>query len=256
MMRGVSLKGKDTMVNWKILSHAYCSATDLPDLLRNLSPNVDNDVWSELWSRICHQGTVYTASYPALPFLDEAATTWKPRQRAMPLALAAAIVASEDAPHEKDILLDQYKEIIKHLYQIAIDTLCVPGLPQDDFVYLLQAALGLKGDTFWGNRLEHLNDGEFTGVCTECNQELYLVIGQYGFFATTEEWVNRPETKRAPIQQAEITDLPELGKWLLDSANTGEQRELSQWFPYIFGITQCLSCGATVRVHEAIIEEG
>jgi hypothetical protein len=81
------------------------------------------------------------------------------------------------------------------------------------------------------------------------------VIGQYGFFATSEEWVNKPETKRTPIQ-AETADLPEHGKWLLDHINNGEQRELSQWLPYVFGKTQCLSCGATIRVHEAIIEEG
>src|SRR5262249_27675976 len=59
----------------------------------------------ELWSRVCHQGTAYSASFAVLPYLLEAASKWQPSQRLMPLALAAAIVASWDVEGSRDQLI-------------------------------------------------------------------------------------------------------------------------------------------------------
>ncbi len=60
---------------WAELTHAYGQATDIPDLLRQLatSPGPTSDYrvepWFTLWSSLCHQGDVYTASYAAVPHL-------------------------------------------------------------------------------------------------------------------------------------------------------------------------------------------
>src|SRR5262245_54778561 len=84
------------MVDWGQLRHAYGAASDVPALLARLAPEPEADVWEELWSRLCHQSTVYSASFAALPALVDAAAQWKPGQRNMILALAAGIIASED----------------------------------------------------------------------------------------------------------------------------------------------------------------
>ncbi|MFJ6617758.1 HEAT repeat domain-containing protein [Kitasatospora sp. NPDC091335] len=57
---------------WAAVSHAYGPAGDLPDLLRELAEGDDGaagEAVSELYVSILHQGTVYSASVDAVPFL-------------------------------------------------------------------------------------------------------------------------------------------------------------------------------------------
>jgi hypothetical protein len=67
------LKGlKD--IDWGRLTHAFGSASDVLTLIRALatadSANCEG-VIDALWSRICHQRTIYEATGPAVPFLLE-----------------------------------------------------------------------------------------------------------------------------------------------------------------------------------------
>ncbi len=68
---------------WQELSHAYGSATDIPELLRQLArvtgrkAAYDSEPWFTLWSSLCHQGDVYDASYAALPHIVEIACNAK-----------------------------------------------------------------------------------------------------------------------------------------------------------------------------------
>ncbi|MFG2639012.1 hypothetical protein ACGFX8_35860 [Streptomyces sp. NPDC048362] len=57
---------------WSRLRHAYGSAKDVPALLRDLASPVEEtaaEAEQALWSSIVHQGTVYTATAAAVPFL-------------------------------------------------------------------------------------------------------------------------------------------------------------------------------------------
>lgn len=59
---------------WSSLSHAYGTASDIPGLLRQLEhypPQTDykDEPYFSLWSSLCHQGDVYTASYAAVPHI-------------------------------------------------------------------------------------------------------------------------------------------------------------------------------------------
>jgi hypothetical protein len=65
------LEGLDN-VDWKSLTHAYGSAEDVPDQLRNLisdDPKVRDDAWGALESNIYHQGSVHQATAYAVPVL-------------------------------------------------------------------------------------------------------------------------------------------------------------------------------------------
>ncbi|SFI02746.1 hypothetical protein SAMN04515618_10871 [Collimonas sp. OK307] len=58
---------------WSELQHAYGTASDIPDLLRELT-NVpdsrgDAEPWFSLWSSLAHQGDVYSASFAAVPHI-------------------------------------------------------------------------------------------------------------------------------------------------------------------------------------------
>jgi hypothetical protein len=55
---------------WASLEHAYGSASDIPDLLRQLAtlPSSEGNAepWFSIWSALAHQGDVYTASFAAV----------------------------------------------------------------------------------------------------------------------------------------------------------------------------------------------
>jgi hypothetical protein len=81
---------------WSQLSHAWGEASDIPDLLRQLDdlpPYEDyrTEPYFSLWSTLCHQGDVYTASCAAVPHLVE---VWKRHPTRAPwsvIGLASAI---------------------------------------------------------------------------------------------------------------------------------------------------------------------
>ena len=67
---------------WDQLRHCYGSASNIPDLLRQLAANPqptkgDDGPWESLWSALCHQGDIYTASYAAVPHIVQIALNAK-----------------------------------------------------------------------------------------------------------------------------------------------------------------------------------
>jgi hypothetical protein len=64
-------------VRWAELSHAYGFATDLQPRLEQLfsypsERHASSEPWHSLWSCLCHQGDVYSASFAAVPVIVEA----------------------------------------------------------------------------------------------------------------------------------------------------------------------------------------
>jgi hypothetical protein len=60
--------------DWPALQHAYGSAKDIPPLLHRLTldptpKNPNDEPWLTLWSALCHQGDVFSASYAAVPHI-------------------------------------------------------------------------------------------------------------------------------------------------------------------------------------------
>ncbi len=60
---------------WGHLRHAYGAASDIPGLLNLLGGNpqpiksYQGEPWHSLWSALCHQGDIYSASYAAVPHI-------------------------------------------------------------------------------------------------------------------------------------------------------------------------------------------
>jgi HEAT repeats len=79
-------------VDWAGLTHAYGGAEDVPVLIRSLvspDPGERSQALGELFGSICHQGTVYPASAPAVPFLARAAVAAPGSRAGIGLLLAA-----------------------------------------------------------------------------------------------------------------------------------------------------------------------
>ena len=238
--------------DWRNLEHAYGSAEDLPQLLAGLSRDANAEVWGELWSRVCHQGTVYSASFPVLPYLLDTAAQWSTAERVMPLALAAAIVASDDVKGSRAELMAELSETVRRLEILTSRALEAVELSRVDRICLLEAKLAFSGSRVWGRLLHGLADGEFGGQCPHCSADLYLVIGDEGYFAAAEEWVNRPECRRSPLSPSEPDDLPKVGIYLHETCLKVGDAELGLRVRYLFGSTTCPSCASRIRVSESI----
>ena len=65
--------------DWTNLTHAYGSAANIPQLLRQLEslPSSDGNAepWFPLWSALAHQGDVYPASFAAVPHVVRVLST-------------------------------------------------------------------------------------------------------------------------------------------------------------------------------------
>ena len=83
-------------INWKLLKHAYGSAEDVPDQIRNLqdpNPQIREKALWHLFGNIFHQGTRYQASPFAVPFLFEIVTSDKQieKERIIQLLVSLAL---------------------------------------------------------------------------------------------------------------------------------------------------------------------
>jgi len=86
-----------TDIPWAELRHAYGSADDIPGILRAIADGDDEtakEAASELFGNIWHQGTVYQATAPAVPFLARLASAG--RRTATLTGLLGCIAESTD----------------------------------------------------------------------------------------------------------------------------------------------------------------
>ena len=84
---------------WRKLSDAYGTASDIPSLLivlESLPPNdgPEAEPYFSLWSALCHQGDIYTASYAALPHIIRIMSTAPER---VPMTLFSMVACVEIA---------------------------------------------------------------------------------------------------------------------------------------------------------------
>ncbi len=107
------LEGLDA-VNWAALGHAYGSAEDVPRLLRQVrstDPKIREDGLHELCFTIVHQGTRYSATAPAVPFVVELAIApdTHDRARLVNLLAYAAVGLDEASLPDGIVTLDQLR---------------------------------------------------------------------------------------------------------------------------------------------------
>jgi hypothetical protein len=112
---------------WTELRHAYGSAADIPLLLEQLStfPTCDDDrtePYFSLWSSLCHQGDVYTASYAAVPHLI-AIFASDPKSAPLDCLLLATSIeiarADRRGPEVPGDLLPSYEAALDQMRQLA-----------------------------------------------------------------------------------------------------------------------------------------
>ncbi|HEU4670565.1 MAG TPA: hypothetical protein VFR91_07640 [Dyella sp.] len=87
---------------WSELRHAYGAATDIPALLGQLASYPDersyqDEPWFTLWSSLCHQGDIYSASFAAVPHIVQALAANTSRASVSYFLLPASIEVARDS---------------------------------------------------------------------------------------------------------------------------------------------------------------
>ena len=156
---------------WETLHGAYGPAKELPVLLARArvapgSKRYTDEPWFTLWSTLCHQGDVYTASYAALPELIAIAEARKLEPAVVRdcLLLAAFIEVERVSPEEGHTppplgadLADAYRVSLEIGSAVAASVLSHERDPERRRALMIAHA-ALRGDVAEARRLEHLED--------------------------------------------------------------------------------------------------
>lgn len=238
------------MTEWTNFRDAYGSAADIPVRIKAWVETPSEERLSDLWSRLCHQGTVYSASFEAIPCLVQACPQLAPKDRRNALMLIAAIWASDDR-HDGAEPSDAVKQLAPTIQDMTENSLDDADLDTEDFPYLLQAAAAFR-DPYWGRHLDYLASGEFPGVCWTCESHLFMAIGRYGYFASADDYVRSPDAKRSPIASGPQRSMAPIGVWLHERCVQHGQEEMAKGIAHIYGTTTCPVCDASISVVDAI----
>ncbi|MFE6749405.1 hypothetical protein ACFVGM_26420 [Kitasatospora purpeofusca] len=243
------------MTDWSQLSHAYGSAEDIPALLDRIEADPSDEHWSALWSALCHQGSVYSASFAALPRLTAIATTAAdPKEQVNAVQLAAAIVAGADQLNAVGDLRAKHAQDIGVLLHKANEHLRTAP-DRTDYVYLLEAVLAFEGVPVWGEELAcGLVHEEYQTSCPRCETDLFIAIGEYGYFSTSGDYALQDDVEKAPLLPADPGDLHGIGLRLHSLALGDGQGDVATALTYLFGGARCTDCGADFVVADRMGE--
>jgi hypothetical protein len=236
------------VIEWTTLHDAYGSAASIPTLLAAAQhTSGESDVWEELWSRLCHQGTVYTASYAALPALRDIAKGRPPSGYDAALQLAASIIASNDGPRASADLRAEQVALITDLRELAERQLS-SARNDTEFIYGLQALMTFEDGGVWQNCLDHLVDGEMPMECPLCHETLVLDFrGQQRVLARYDD----DSGATTPVHPRQI-NLDARESRMRDMALAQGRAEVARNLEYLFGDGQCPNCGHELRLIDAL----
>lgn len=238
------------MTDWSKLSDAHGSAEDVPALLDRFEID-PRQVWSELMDRLCPMlDTAFPASFAALPRLTEIAAGREPGERTWVLFAAGPIVSCARRSVEGVAALDIYAPEIAELARLVDASLRLPR-ETEDYVGLLQAALAFEGVEFWDEHLDNLAQGEYEVDCPHCGVNLFIVMGDDGFFSCSEDYA-LGEVERTPLCPADPAELAGVAKRLRDRALADGQSEVARRLPYLFGRAVCGDCGTEFAVADRV----
>lgn len=148
---------------WSGLSDAYGASTDIPRLLADAESlpedrGSDTEPYFSLWSALCHQGDVYSASYAALPHLVRIVEGNPARFRWTMLLLVHAIEAARSEgrgpPLPRDLAIP-YQNALARVPAMA-STLLAGDRTEVELRVILAACASSKGFAAIGEAIAEL----------------------------------------------------------------------------------------------------
>ncbi|WP_203912250.1 hypothetical protein [Rhizocola hellebori] len=207
----------------------------------------DGDPWNELWRRLCHQGTVYSASYAALPALAEMSRRRAPSGYVPALHLAAAILASNDGAEDAAAARRRYETEVADLRTMASVNL-QHAKDDTEFVYGLQALMAFEDGGVWQRNLDRLTDGELEFDCPSCGEHLLINLNDSEVTAESFSDGSLAATAVTPVEAPAAT----VEGRLLALARASDWPEVTRKLPYVFGTVACPRCHASFAIPKAL----
>ncbi|MFT4187335.1 MAG: hypothetical protein QM621_01980 [Aeromicrobium sp.] len=233
------------MTDWDSLTDAYGPATDIPDLLAAAARG--EDVWDDLFGCLCHQGTVYPASYAALPSLGRLLLPPDAPERDWALLLAAAILASDNGPEDPAVVRERHADLISSMRDTAVRRLAFTADPID-FAYGLLNVMAFEDGGVWQRQLHCLADGEAALACPSCGAFLLLPLDP-----APPRVIPHPDDGPAcPVVPVTPVDDGSPEARLLRLASEHGQESIAELLPYLFGDAACPACSAAFSIPSAL----
>ncbi|MER7701789.1 hypothetical protein ABTX81_02650 [Kitasatospora sp. NPDC097605] len=246
------------MTDWSRLSHAYGSADDIPDLLDRIASAPTAELWNDLWSALCHQGSVYPASFAALPWLAERSRCGDREQevQAVHLAgaiMAGAIVAGTGQEHGAGDVRSLFAAETATLLE-AVNRQLRAAVNPADYVHLLESMLGFEGVHGWSEDLAWgIVTEEYRISCPGCEADLFIALGERGFFSTAEDYaLSDDDVETRPLRPAAPAELDGIGRRLHELALADGRSEVAHVLTHVFGHATCPVCEADFPVADRI----
>jgi hypothetical protein len=234
------------MTNWAELRDAYGSAEHVPALLAAAERSGDDlgPAWNDAWSHLCHQGSVYSASYAAIPLLTDMCSRLPARGYMPGLHLAASIFSSTDGPGDPTAVRASLAGEISRLRDIAESAL--PLAESDtEFIYALEALAAFEDLGVWQRTLNYLADGEAPLTSNQCGDELLVQLDEDP--PKVASW-SAADGKTAVVAVEPLAGTPEARLWEL--ATIHRRTAVAQLLRYYFGLSNCPACGAEFNIGE------
>ncbi|OKJ69627.1 hypothetical protein [Streptomyces sp. CB02261] len=241
------------MTDWPRLSHAYGSAEDIPALLARIASESEPGLWNDLWSALCHQGSVYSASFAALPWLAGMADDEDRGQAVNALNLAGAIMAGAEQAHGAgDVRTEHSAEIATLL--ASVNRHLRSATHRTEYIDLLESVLGFEGIVGWSENLAWgLGNEEYEVSCPGCETDLFIVLGERGFFCTAEDYaLSDGDIDARPLRPTTPEDLEGLGRRLHHIALTDGQQDVAHQLTFVFGSATCPDCETEFSVADQV----
>ena len=219
-------------VRWAKLTHAYGPARDVPAMIRALA-DAKPDAWDDIWSALCHQGSVYTASYAAVPHIFALGATQPAKAQRAFWSFAGAVACSPDAAPIPDDLRDAFEAAIADAEPRAVACM-VPGIAERDAIWLAVAITGLRRNKAIAHAVESLADEEHTAHCSSCRAVLSVTLTELPFEVSDSDGRTNHLTSRSPR--------PELVA-IADLVRAADLPDLADRMLALDGTVTCPACG-------------
>jgi hypothetical protein len=237
------------VTDWASLQHAYGNAENLPKLIYSWLHETTEENRPDLWGHLCHQGTVYSASFEAIPLLADSALQLRPAVLREVLFLIGAIWVSEDRfdgafPRPELYLL------LSKLEALTLGAMGNSHMSQSEFLGLLMTFAALKSDKYWFQQLDHIGDDELHLTCTSCNRDIEVEMGD---IATARKSLRQPDENGNKVTPADVETLSPVAQSLIRLAEQHGHHSLSRGMLFSQGKLNCPWCNLEINVRNAFM---
>lgn len=163
---------------WGELTHAFGPATDVPDLLQRFATDpTDMDVWGEFYDSVCHQSSVYPASYAAAAHVVEIAESVPVDRRALCWIFVGTVAEGGSLEKAPEYVRDAYVDALGRAAKGIPETLATET-DETDCWYLLSAAAAVNGMSKVAFDIISCHEGEHDPACPRCNADVEITMTQ------------------------------------------------------------------------------